>query len=108
MFLMRESVMSNITTNTPGVVLHEGEGWGGPVVVIATFNTANPKTGNLIQSWVLPAEMSPIRAVKEGLDSIVCGDCKFRSGNGCYVNSAQAPTSVWHAWRRGNYPEWNG
>src|SRR6516162_11175111 len=89
-----------------GYVLHENPNY----VVIATLETDNPKTGNMIQIWILPAEVSPTAAVKTGHDDIVCFDCKHRGdGNGknrtCYVKVFQAPLAVWSAWKRGKYPE---
>jgi hypothetical protein len=101
---------SKLLTPPPGVVL-----WSGPslidgkrIVVIATFRSANEKTGPMIQTWILRTDRSPIAAVATGADSSICGNCTHR-GEGphdrtCYVNYAQAPESVWHAWRRGVYP----
>jgi len=87
-----------------GYVLHENPNY----VVIATMETENPKTGNMVQIWILPAEMSPVDAVRSGNDDIVCFDCKHRGENGknrtCYVKVFQAPLAVWNAWKRGKYP----
>lgn len=47
-------------------------------VVIATGferSSENPKTGNMIQVWILARHVSPSDAVRTGLDAIVCGDC---------------------------------
>ena len=82
---------------------------GAPIVAIATWNTANPKTGNMVQVWILPQEEEPHQAVKSGADASVCGDCPLRPlapGNGpkCYVSTFQAPLAVHRKWARGGYP----
>jgi len=42
-----------------------------------------------------------------GLDSIICGNCRLRGGNGrkrsCYVVYGQAPQSIWRKYQRGGY-----
>jgi hypothetical protein len=73
-------------------------------VCIATFNSSNRKTGNMVQLWILPSLMKPSTAVKTGADRIVCGDCKHRNTS-CYVNVGQAPDAVWKTYKRGGY-EW--
>ena len=88
-----------------GYVLHQTIINNEPVVVIATMESDNPKTGNMVQIWFLLENHAPHHAVKTGLDaSTVCQGCKFASGNGCYVRTYQAPLSIWKAWKRGNYP----
>lgn len=79
---------------------------GAPIVAVLTLRSDNPKTGDMAQLWILPADMAPHEAVKTGADSAVCGDCKHRRGNGgaCYVTPFQGPLSVWKAWQRGAYP----
>ncbi|AEK10058.1 hypothetical protein FDH96_gp109 [Mycobacterium phage Rey] len=77
-----------------------------PIVVLASVKSKNRKTGNMVQTWILRADMPPNVAIYEGQDTAVCGDCPFRSvasgGNGvCYVNP-RTPTAVWRAWERGN------
>ncbi len=75
-------------------------------VVIATTESENRKTGDMVQVWILARDVSPVDAVRAGSDSTVCGDCKHRGGfaeRTCYVNVGQAPSSVWRAFRRGSY-----
>jgi len=95
-----------------GVILYQGKSLlnGKPIVVIATgfAGTKNPKTGNEIQTWILPADVNPLSTWVAGDDATVCGDCKHSStGNGgygtCYVNLANAPKQIWSAWQRGRY-----
>jgi hypothetical protein len=98
----------------PGLVLGTFPGFDGRrVVVIATFRTANRKTGNMVQVWILRAHGTPLDAITNGTDATVCGTCPHRSraagGMGtCYVNVAHAPQGVWKAWQRGTYPQWDG
>jgi hypothetical protein len=97
-----------------GVVLWEGpsEFDGAPlVVVLVGLNDAstNRKTGAMLQTYILRADMSPVAARRVGLDSSYCGTCPHRSplaggDGGCYVNWGQGPRSVQAAYARGVYP----
>ena len=58
------------------------------VVVIATgfaSGSANSKTADMIQIWLLNRHMNPVAARKVGADDTVCFDCPHRNGT-CYVN----------------------
>ena len=103
-----------MSKKTNGVILYQGASMidGKPIVVIATgLNDAstNRKTGGMIQTHILRADVSPVDAVKTGADASICGDCKHR-GNGdgkgrtCYVNYGQAQQSVYRGYLRGIYP----
>jgi hypothetical protein len=91
-----------------GFILHEDR----DRVIIATgFESPsdNRKTGDMIQIWILVKAMDPVRAIKEGLDRLICGSCVHRgngdgSGRSCYVNVGRAPLGIWRAWQAGNYP----
>lgn len=72
-------------------------------VSIATMETNNAKTGNMIQIWILSKEDEPNKLVKSGKDDTVCGNCPLRAGNGCYVMTHQAPLSIYRSWKKGNY-----
>lgn len=94
--------------NPNGIVIYEGPSMltGDPIVAIATGLTsgsANGKTGAMVQTWILDANIEPHIAVKTGEDSSVCGTCPFSAGNGCYVRTHQAPLSVFRAYHRGIY-----
>lgn len=113
-----------------GYVLWQGASAidGAPLVAIATMATKNPKTGDMVQVWILRSDVNPAESVASGLDRSTCGDCALRpliqrmartgvalSGwrqqlrsKPCYVNVGQAPLAVWRAWRRGAYPVWDG
>ena len=77
------------------------------VVLMSGFaqHSQNSKTGHMIQSWILGAEMAPLEALRTGDDKTHCGGCPLRPSRfgGCYVQVGQAPRSVWDAWRRGRY-----
>ena len=83
-----------------------------PIVVIATFGkagkaSANEKTGDMIQTFILRADMEPWEAIQTGQDEAICGVCPHRGkasgGTGaCYVRVYQAPLSTWRSWDRGN------
>jgi hypothetical protein len=88
-----------------GYVLHRGETDGHAFVVIATMETDNPKTGNMVQVWIMLENENPVSSVKTGSDALtVCRECPFASGNGCYVRVTNAPLAIWRAFHRGNYP----
>lgn len=87
-----------------GYILHSDD----TRVVIATTESDNRKTGNMIQIWILCRDTSPTDAVRSGLDADICGDCKLRGTDGwagrtCYVNVAQGPHAVWRAYQAGRY-----
>jgi hypothetical protein len=91
-----------------GFILHEDR----DRVIIATgFSSPsdNRKTGDMIQIWILVKAVDPVRAIKEGLDRLICGSCVHRgngdgSGRSCYVNVGQAPLGIYRAWKAGRYP----
>ena len=94
-----------------GFILYQGPSAldGAPIVVIATGvakRTLNEKTGDMVQTWVLRADVEPHEAVKSGEDASVCGLCPHRPaiGGSCYVKTFQAPLSVYRAFQRGVYP----
>lgn len=80
-----------------------------PIVVLATgvpkgkgVSSQNSKTGDMIQTWILRADVAPHVALKTGLDQAICGTCPHRGkasgGSGaCYVNVGQGPRSLWVA-----------
>lgn len=95
------------------MVIYEGPSMfdGQNIVVIVTGIAAassNAKTGSMLQTWILAADDAPNALVREGRDSIVCGDCVYRAGSGCYVRTGEAPLSVYRAFRRGSYQSVSG
>ena len=95
-----------------GYIIHEGPSAldGSPIVVVALLGkSANPKTGDMVQTYILRQDMHPVDAVKTGADKAVCGNCRLRPSQArpgdpiCYVLVWQAPASVWKAYQRGAY-----
>lgn len=87
-----------------GYILHETE----LVAIIATMESDNKKTGNMIQIWILNREYSPIESVKNGTDKNVCFDCGLRGTDGfknrkCYVDLAHGPLGIWEKYIAGGY-----
>ena len=87
---------------------------GGPVVVIAVGveqRSLNPKTGDVIQTYILRSDMDPGTAVKNGFDASICGDCprrgvadgKHANGRDCYVHIPRGPQQVWKGYLDGQY-----
>lgn len=66
--------------------------------------TVNSKTGRVLQTYIMRADVNPWEASQQKLDSSICGDCPHRwsLGGGCYVN-LRTVNNVWQAWRRGSY-----
>lgn len=91
-----------------GYVLYEGPSVldGEPIVVIATLHSRNVKTGDMIQTWIMRADVNPVEASARHLDESMCGFCPARHSleGHCYVNLGQAPLRIWHSWQAGNYP----
>lgn len=101
-------------TKVNGAVLYQGpsELDGAPIVVVVTGlgdSSKNRKTGKMLQTWILRADVSPAEAILTGKDSSVCGNCKHRrnTGGACYVVVEQAPLMVWRTWQRGRYADWS-
>tara|TARA_Y100000593_G_scaffold28701_1_gene57352 strand:+ start:31 stop:786 length:756 start_codon:yes stop_codon:yes gene_type:complete len=81
----------------------------GDQIVVLVSNlyqpSANPKTGAMLQTWIMNAEIEPNTAQKTGADSAVCGSCPLRpvnnAGSVCYVTTWHAPLTVWRSWSQG-------
>lgn len=100
-----------------GYVIYKGPSLldGAPIVVIATLKSRNGKTGNMIQTWILRSDISPLKASREGLDSSICGACIHRgiatyaktgvaAKRTCYVDIGRAVMAIWRTYLRGRYP----
>ena len=89
---------------------------GKPIIVVAIIKSGNKKTGNMLQTHIIRADISPTMASKTGEDYSICGNCKHRGestvnperkiavNRSCYVNLAQGPTQVFKAYKAGKYP----
>ena len=93
-----------------GSILYQGPSLidGAEIVVIATFESANPKTGPMVQTWILLVGIDPVAAIRAGMDRAVCGNCSLRHAphikGACYVREHEAPLSVWRSFKKGHYP----
>lgn len=88
-----------------GFVFYDGPSAidGSPIIGIATLKSRNAKTGDMVQTFILRADMAPLRAIETGDDAAVCGDCPHR-GTTCYVDVGKSVQQVFGAWARGSYP----
>jgi hypothetical protein len=90
---------------------------GKPIVVIATYSKRNPKTGKVVQTYILRSDINPLKASKTGEDFSICGSCPMRGemttdpkrkiakGRKCYVNLGQGVLIVFKSFLRGVYKE---
>jgi hypothetical protein len=86
---------------------------GRPIVVIVNklAGSANEKTGaDLVQSFIIRADVAPTDALKTGADASICGQCAHRpilakqtGAAPCYVNVGRSVRSVYEAYKRGRY-----
>lgn len=106
-----------------GVILWEGNGSDKkPLVLICTglvSPSENPKTGPMLQTWLMRADLHPMEAAKIGADKSVCNNCELRMFTvkplrladlelkptvrpQCYV-SLTTVAAVWRTYRQGRY-----
>jgi hypothetical protein len=90
---------------------------GAPIIVVAVISNRNRKTGDMLQTYIMRADMDPRLASKTGADRAICGDCIHRGvpsvdpdravaeERTCYVQLGQGPLIVWKALARGFYPD---
>jgi hypothetical protein len=78
---------------TGSVVLYRGPSRldGAPIVVVATRRSRNPKTGDVVGTWILP---DPDAAPASRPHPSVCGSCPLAGIGACYVNWSTAPLAV--------------
>lgn len=92
---------------------------GAEIVVLAQRGSRNSKTGNMLQTFILRADMDPVTANRCGADFSICGTCPHRGqahdgdkgqakGRTCYVTLIHAPLGKFKAFKRGAYPEISG
>jgi len=97
-------------------ILYEGpsELDGAPIVVVAVGLGApsrNVKTGRMLQTYILRADVDPVRASRTGADASICGKCPHRGradgeaarGRTCYVVLGHGPSTVYRTYLRGGY-----
>lgn len=102
----------------PGAIIYQGPSRldEGPIFVAAIWGSKNAKTGDMLQTYIMRSDMSPLDASKYGEDGPICGSCVHRGDptldparkvaerRSCYVNLGQGPLIVWKTFQRGGYP----
>ena len=102
----------------PGAILYQGPSQldGKPVVVIAVWSSANRKTGDMLQTYIIRSDIDPREANKYGEDESICGNCRHRGtptfdplkvlaeNRTCYVNMGQGVLIVYNTFKAGKYP----
>lgn len=97
-----------------GYIAYEGpsEIDGAPIVVIINklAGSKNAKTGAIVQSFIIRADVDPVRALQTGADESICGQCEHRpllarktGAAPCYVQVAKSALAVYNAYKRGRY-----
>jgi ferredoxin len=88
---------------------------GAPIVAIAKIDgSRNSKTGAMVQTYILRADVAPAEASRRGLDISICGDCGHRGKydykgellaktRSCYVVLCHGPAGIYKAFKRGVY-----
>jgi hypothetical protein len=89
-----------------GVLLYRGPSLltGAPIVAIASGldgGSHNPKTGAMVQVWIVRSDLAPMDAVRANVDDAICGSCALRGRDGfdrkCYVAPWLGPNNVFKA-----------
>jgi hypothetical protein len=92
---------------------------GNPIAVVAVLSGRNRKTGLMVQTYILRADIDPREANRTGADYSICGNCplkgkpnpekgKLAIGRGCYVNIAQGVLITYKHFAKGGYPTIQG
>jgi hypothetical protein len=115
----KESIMPRKQAQLKAGIIYQGPSLidGAPIVAIALFSKRNAKTGGVVQTYILRADIDPRKASKTGADISICGDCPMRgtptkkrsakqaAKRKCYVLLGQGPLIVWNAFKRGVYAD---
>jgi hypothetical protein len=74
----------------------------------------NVKTGGMLQTYILRADLHPMEAIATRADSSICGGCPHRGtldkvtgkmvGRSCYVEVGKGPSGVWKCAVADGYP----
>lgn len=74
------------------------------ILVFATANSSNTKTGPGTHLWIMDRSMHPVESRKTGNDAkTCCGGCRLASNNGCY--STPLPLmQIWKSYIEGLTP----
>lgn len=102
-----------------GYVIYRGPSLidGAPIVAVAITRSSNRKTGNMLQTYIIRADMDPRDANRTGADFSICGSCPHRGvanpakpagladRRSCYVQMGQGPLNVYRSLISGKYPD---
>lgn len=113
---------TNTMTKKPtGFIIYQGPSAldGKPIVAIAISRSKNSKTADMVQTYILRADIDPREANRTGQDASICGTCPHRgspnnyvhglaTNRTCYVRIDQGPLIVYKSLTRGIYPRANG
>ena len=91
-----------------GIILWEGKSLydGENIMMIATGvfrKSKNSKTGDMIQTYILRKDISPLLARRLGEDKSYCTECKLKENSICYVNLCHGPMNIFKAYHNGSY-----
>jgi len=89
-----------------GVIIYHGVSRNQNIICIATGidgSSKNVKTGAMIQTHIINADIDPATAAMAGKDVSICGDCILRKKKICYVNKGQGPKQVYKAYHNNSY-----
>jgi hypothetical protein len=104
-----ETISSGIIYRGPSLID------GAPIVVVAFYSKRNPKTGGMVQTYIIREDVDPVAASKSGADVSICGACVHRGTatddpaakqakkRTCYVVLGHGPLTVFRAYHRGLY-----
>jgi len=102
-------------TRPLGYIIYEGPSRinGDPIVAIATGvhnKSHNPKTGPMVQIYILSSKYHPLDAIKCGGNTSVCGNCPMKRiikdgkmHGACYVNLGQGPNNIYRSYKTKRY-----
>ena len=104
-----------------GYIIYQGPSAldGQPIVAIAITRSKNTKTADMVQTYILRADIDPREANRTGQDASICGTCPHRgspnnyvhglaTNRTCYVRIDQGPLIVYKSMLRGIYPRARG
>lgn len=80
-------------------IIHETDS----LVVIATPESNNIKTGPMIQLWIMARHVHPVESRRTEHDATLqCQGCPHASNNGCYVSPLPL-MAIWRTYKSGGY-----
>lgn len=85
---------------------------GSPIGLVMVVSSSNTKTGDVVQTYIVPKGFLAKESIHSGADYAVCGDCPRRGSGGkgrtCYVSLATGLNVIARAYCAGSIPVING